>query len=103
MDRHAVRVCDLEEALSPRLGFDGCSDRHTFLLQARVLVIDVLDDDTLLGNFGAIDVSSLLAVVVSNDEIAAHEALLDTIAREAKLTPVWRLELYSPTVLGEVQ
>ncbi|MBA2549316.1 MAG: DNA polymerase III subunit epsilon [Burkholderiaceae bacterium] len=67
------------------------------------LVIDVLDDDTLLGNFGAIDVSSLLAVVVSNDETAAHEALLDTIAREAKLTPVWRLELYSPTVLGEVQ
>ena len=55
------------------------------------LVIDVLDDDTLTANFGPVDVSQLVSVVVAAEEIAAHEALLDTIAREAKVTPVWRL------------
>ena len=57
------------------------------------LVIDVLDDDALTANFGPIDVSQLIAVAVAAEEIAAHEALLDLIAREAKVTPVWRLGL----------
>lgn len=57
------------------------------------LVIDVLDDDALTANFGPIDVSQLIAVAVAAEEIAAHEALLDLIAREAKITPVWRLNL----------
>ena len=55
------------------------------------LVIDVLDDDALTANFGPIDVSQLIAVAVADEEVAAHEALLDLIAREAKVTPVWRL------------
>jgi DNA polymerase-3 subunit epsilon len=55
------------------------------------LVIDVLDDDALTANFGPIDVSQLIAVSVAAEEIAEHEALLDLIAREAKVTPVWRL------------
>jgi len=57
------------------------------------LVIDVLDDDALTANFGPIDVSQLIGVAVAAEEIAAHEALLDSIAREAKVTPVWRLGL----------
>lgn len=55
------------------------------------LVIDMLDDDTLIANFGPVDVSQLIAVVVAAEELTAHESLLDTIAHEAKLTPVWRL------------
>ncbi|HWL73647.1 MAG TPA: DNA polymerase III subunit epsilon, partial [Burkholderiaceae bacterium] len=54
------------------------------------LVIDVLDDDALTANFGPIDVSLLVAVAVPEEEVAAHEALLDLIAREARVTPVWR-------------
>ncbi len=57
------------------------------------LVIDVLDDDALSANFGPIDIARLVAVAVDAEELAAHEALLDTIAREAKTTPVWRLAL----------
>ena len=60
------------------------------------LTIDVLDDDSLIANFGPVDVSQLLAVVVAAEELAAHEALLDTIQREAKMTPVWRLGACSP-------
>ena len=59
------------------------------------LVIDVLDDDALTANFGPIDISQLIAVSVAAEEIAAHEALLDLIAREAKVTPVWRLDAMS--------
>ncbi|MGH6608803.1 MAG: DNA polymerase III subunit epsilon, partial [Burkholderiaceae bacterium] len=54
------------------------------------LVIDVLDDETLIANFGPVDISQLIVVTVSDEELAAHEALLDAIAREAKTTPVWR-------------
>ena len=57
------------------------------------LVIDMLDDDTLTANFGPIDIGQLIGVVVAGEELAAHESLLDTIAGEAKLTPVWRLSL----------
>lgn len=57
------------------------------------LVIDVLDDDALTANFGPVDISQLIAVTVAAEEVAAHEALLDAIAREAKITPVWRLSL----------
>jgi DNA polymerase-3 subunit epsilon len=55
------------------------------------LVIDVLDDESLIANFGPVDPSQLIAVVVDDSELAAHEALLDAIASEAKVTPVWRL------------
>ncbi len=54
------------------------------------LVIDVLDD-ALIANFGPVDISQLISVVVVPDELAAHEALLDMIEREARVTPVWRL------------
>jgi len=57
------------------------------------LVIDMLDDDTLTANFGPIDIGQLIWVIAADAELAAHEALLDTIAREAKVTPVWRREL----------
>ncbi len=56
------------------------------------LVIDVLDD-ALIANFGPVDISELISVVVEAEELAAHEALLDAIAREAKVTPVWRSAL----------
>ena len=57
------------------------------------LVIDVLDDEALTANFGPVDVSQLVAVVVAAEELAAHEAMLDSIEREAKVTPVWRSNL----------
>ena len=55
------------------------------------LTIDVLADETLLANFGPVDISQLMIVTAAADELAAHEALLDAIEKESKLTPVWRL------------
>ena len=96
------------DALCTRYGIDRSHrTKHGALLDAGLLadvflamtrgqdslVIDVLDDDALTANFGPIDVSQLIAVAVAAEEIAAHEALLDLIAREAKVTPVWRLSL----------
>lgn len=49
------------------------------LVPAGLLEIDV-----------SIDLSQLIVVRASDDEAAAHEALLDGIAKEAKGTPVWR-------------
>lgn len=57
------------------------------------LVIDMLDDDTLIANFGPVDVASLIAVVASDDEVSAHEALLDGIEKEARRAAVWRTQL----------
>jgi DNA polymerase-3 subunit epsilon len=54
------------------------------------LVIDVLADDTLLANFGPVDMSQLMAVTAAADELAAHEALLNAIEKETKSPPVWR-------------
>ena len=54
------------------------------------LTIDVAGDDTLLANFGAVDLAQLLAVSANADELAAHEALLDAIEKETKAAPVWR-------------
>jgi DNA polymerase-3 subunit epsilon len=54
------------------------------------LTIDVLADDALLANFGAVDLGQLIAVSVAEDELAAHESLLDAIEKEAKAAPVWR-------------
>lgn len=57
------------------------------------LVIDVLDDDSLIANFGPIDIAQLIAVAVSPDELAAHESLLDGIEQEAKRRAVWRTHI----------
>ena len=54
------------------------------------LVIDVLADDTLLANFGPVDLNALMVVTAAADELAAHEALLDAIEKETKSAPVWR-------------
>jgi DNA polymerase-3 subunit epsilon len=53
------------------------------------LTIDVGGDEAALA-IGPIDAAGLIAVVATPDEVAAHETLLDGIAREAKQTPVWR-------------
>jgi DNA polymerase-3 subunit epsilon len=55
------------------------------------LTIDVLADETLFANFGPVDISQLIVVTAAVDELAAHEALLDAIEKESRLTPVWRL------------
>ena len=108
---HCLRViCSLQHAREQHPGkrnsLDALCERYAVsnahrTLQADVflamtrgqdsLVIDVLDDDALTANFGPIDVSLLVAVAVPEEEVAAHEALLDLIAREARVTPVWRL------------
>ena len=54
------------------------------------LVIDVLADETLLANFGPVDLSQLMAVAAAAEELAAHESLLDAIEKETKAPPVWR-------------
>jgi DNA polymerase-3 subunit epsilon len=54
------------------------------------LVIDVLADETLLANFGPVDMSQLMAVTAAADELSAHESLLDAIEKETKSAPVWR-------------
>ena len=54
------------------------------------LVIDILSDDSLVTNFGPVDVESLLVIIAAPDETAAHEATLDAIEREARRPAVWR-------------
>ena len=54
------------------------------------LVIDVLADDSLIANFGPIDLSQLTVVTAAPEELAAHESLLDAIGKETKAPPVWR-------------
>lgn len=57
------------------------------------LVIDVLDDDALIANFGPVDIAELISVAIPEDELAAHEALLDGIEKEAKRPAVWRTQI----------
>ena len=54
------------------------------------LTIDVLADESLLANFGPVDLSRLVFVAAGADEIAAHDALLNSIEKEAKTAAVWR-------------
>ncbi len=54
------------------------------------LTIDVLADESLLANFGPVDMSELMVVTAAADELAAHEALLDSIEKEMRVAPVWR-------------
>jgi DNA polymerase-3 subunit epsilon len=59
------------------------------------LVIDVLADEMLVEGHVAFDASQLIVVVAPSDELAAHEALLDAIAKEAKAA-VWRRSAILP-------
>jgi DNA polymerase-3 subunit epsilon len=54
------------------------------------LTIDVLADETLLANFGPVDLSRLVFVSAAAEEVAAHDALLNGIEKEAKTAAVWR-------------
>jgi hypothetical protein len=56
----------------------------------------VLADDTLLANFGPVDLTQLMAVTAAADELAAHESLLDAIEKETKAPPVWRAAIATP-------
>jgi DNA polymerase III subunit epsilon len=60
------------------------------------LVIDVLADDSLIANFGPVDLGRLTAVAVAPEELAAHETLLDAIEKETKAPPVWRAAAATP-------
>lgn len=53
------------------------------------LTIDIAPG-AALGEFGPIDVSQLIVLPASGEEVAAHEALLDAIEMEAKGTSIWR-------------
>ena len=61
------------------------------------LVIDVLADDSLIANFGPVDLGQLTVVTAAPEELAAHEALLDSIGKETKAPPVWRAAAATPT------
>ena len=54
------------------------------------LTIDEMADDGLLANLGPIDAGQLIVLAAAPEEIAAHEAVLDGIEKEAKAVPVWR-------------
>ncbi|HQR19364.1 MAG TPA: DNA polymerase III subunit epsilon [Burkholderiaceae bacterium] len=54
------------------------------------LVIDDMVEHSALASVGPVDASQLILVTASAEEVAAHEALLDGIAKDAKTTPVWR-------------
>jgi len=60
------------------------------------LVIDVLADDSLIANFGPVDLSQLVALSAAPEELAAHESLLDAIGKETKMPPVWRAAAATP-------
>jgi DNA polymerase-3 subunit epsilon len=85
----------------------GVSNRHRTLhgalldagLLAEVYLAMTRGQDSLAMELGhvaagtdaaAIDVSKLIVVAASEAEIAAHEAVLDAIAKECKSAPVWR-------------
>lgn len=57
------------------------------------LTIDVLAEETLLANFGPIDISRLAFVPAAADEVAAHDAVLNAIEKESRLAAVWRRSL----------
>ena len=50
----------------------------------------MLTEVAALANAGPIDASLLVVVSALPEEVAAHEALLDAIAKESKVQPVWR-------------
>ncbi len=54
------------------------------------LTIDVLADEGLLASYGPVDPGELVVVAATADEIAAHEAVLAGIEKDAKAPPVWR-------------
>ena len=54
------------------------------------LTIDVLADDGLLASYGPVDPGELIVVAASAEEVAAHEAVLAGIEKDAKTPPVWR-------------
>ena len=54
------------------------------------LTIDEMADDGMLANLGPIDAGQLIVLAAAPEEIAAHEAVLDGIEKEAKTVPVWR-------------
>lgn len=124
---HCARVCDtleMSKQLSPgkRHNLDALCERygvsnahrtlHGALLDAELLAEVYLamtrGQDSLVIDLGAeagvgverIDFSTLDLVVVraSEAEIAAHEAVLDTIAKESRGTPLWRVVTASPPV-----
>jgi DNA polymerase-3 subunit epsilon len=84
----------------------GVSNRHRTLhgalldagLLAEVYLAMTRGQDSLVIDLGhglaadeaPIDASRLIVVVASVDELAAHEALLDSIQKEWRVTPVWR-------------
>ncbi len=64
------------------------------------LVIDVLADESLIANFGLVDLGQLVAVSAAPEELAAHESLLDAIGKETKAPPVWRAAAATPPDLS---
>jgi DNA polymerase-3 subunit epsilon len=54
------------------------------------LTIDDLAEHGALASIAPVDASQLIVVVASDDEVAAHESVLDAIARDTKAVPVWR-------------
>ena len=61
------------------------------------LTIDDMSEEGTLANVGPIDISQLIVVVAAPEELAAHEAVLDAIAKDAKLLPVWRAAVVAAT------
>jgi DNA polymerase III subunit epsilon len=55
------------------------------------LTIDVTAEDGLLAQVAPIDAAALQVLAATAEEIAAHEAVLDGIEKEARTTAVWRL------------
>jgi DNA polymerase-3 subunit epsilon len=54
------------------------------------LTIDDLAEEGALASVGAVDIGQLIVVVAEPEEIAAHEAVLDAIAKDTRKVPVWR-------------
>jgi len=54
------------------------------------LTIDDMSEEGALASVGPIDISQLIVVVAAPEELAAHEAVLDAIARDTRSPPVWR-------------
>lgn len=54
------------------------------------LVIDLVDDEAEAEHAAPIDTSRLIFVQASTEEAAAHEAVLDGLAKANKADPVWR-------------
>ena len=90
----AAQMREISRLLDEALPLDAGLLAEVYLAMTRgqdSLVIDLAHG--LMADVAPIDCSRLVVLQASAEELAAHEALLDSIEAECRRTPVWRAGL----------